>query len=127
MRDDIDKLIEETLSDEDKEILDHYGGERGFVAEALSAFTHGPSPWVIWFVYIAQAVFFVIGVYLAWQFFQTADVLIALRYGLSALLFMIMAAIFKSGMGIRIETNRTIREIKRVELQVAMLRAKMDE
>ena len=123
MRDEIDKLIEETLSAEDRELLDQYGAERGFFAEALSSF-RGQSAWVIWLIYITQIVFFGIGVYLAWHFFEAQDVIIALRYGLSALLMFLMGAIMKGGMGMRIESNRVIHEVKRLELQVAILKAK---
>ena len=126
MRNDIDKLIEETLSAEDRELLDRYGAQQGFFAQAISAF-RGPTSWLIWVIYIAQIVFFLIGTYLAWRFFEVRDVTIALRYGLSALLMFLMGAIMKIGMGIRMETDRAIREVKRLELQVAILKAKTSE
>ena len=123
---DLDKLIEEALGTEDAELLTRYGGERGFFAEALSAF-QGPTAWVIWLIYIVQIVMFGIGVYFTWHLFQTADLMIGLRYGLGALLMFLMGAILKTGMGMRIETNRIIREVKRLELQVARERTRRPE
>jgi Family of unknown function (DUF6768) len=115
---DIDKLIDETLSAEDRDLLNRYGGELGFFAEAMSAF-RGPRAWVFWLVNTVQALLFFLGLYLAWRFFQSQDVIIALRFGLSALLSFLMGAVLKMGMGMMIESNRVIREVKRLELQVA--------
>ena len=120
---DIDKLIEETLNDEERELLDRYGAEQGFFADAFDAF-RGPTAWVIWIVYLAQIILFFCGVYLAWRFFDSADAVTALRFGLSALLLFIMGAILKAGVGARIESNRIIREIKRLELRLALAAAR---
>jgi hypothetical protein len=38
----------------------------------------------MWFIYATQALMFLAGVYLAWQFFQETELLPALRLGLSA-------------------------------------------
>jgi uncharacterized membrane protein YciS (DUF1049 family) len=120
---DIDKLIEDTLNAEDRELLDRYGGERGFFTEAMGAF-RGRRGWVFSVATCANVVLFFGGAYLAWRFFQVEDLIVALRYGMGALLLFIMAAVMKIGMGVMIEGNRVVREIKRLELQVARERAK---
>ena len=123
---DIDKLIEDTLNAEDRELLDRYGGERGFFAEAMAAF-RGRRGRVFSLAYSANIILFFGGTYLAWRFFQAEEVIIALRYGLGALLLFVMAAVMKIGMGVMIESNRVVREIKRLELQVARDRARRAE
>lgn len=125
MRDDIDKVIAEALSAEDRALLERYGEDRGFFAQLTAAF-RGPMAGVVWLVYIAQAIMFFVGVYLAWHFFRETDVLVALRFGLSAVVMFTMAVVMKTAMGTVGESNRVIREVKRLELQVAMLKARLD-
>lgn len=123
MRDDIDKLIEEALSAEDQALLERLGPNAGFFGQMAGAF-RGSGGGIMLFLFIFQGLMALLGIYLAVCFFKETHVLMALHYGFTALALLVLGAIMKMAVGMRAETNRAIREIKRLELQVAMLKAK---
>ena len=122
MTPDIDKLISEALEEDERELLEKIGNEPGYFAQAFSIF-RGPRAWVIWLMYIFNIISFIGFVYAAWHFFGTDDPILALRWGLSALVLFKFASFAKGAMGIHGETNRILREVRRLELQVLKLRA----
>lgn len=115
----VDELIGQALSDEDRALLARHG-EPGYMTQAFGLF-RGPLAWVMWLVYVLGALSFVAGAYAAWQMVTSSDVLMAVKWGVGALLLLQLSTLFKSFMGSHMETNRMLREIKRVELQVSML------
>ncbi len=117
---DLDKLIEETLREADRG-GPGAGGEPGYFRQALALFS-GRLAWVHWTIMIAQAGFFIAGVWCAVNFFNAADPLEALRWGLPGSVLLVYAAIFKSSLGPQMETNRLLMEIKRLELRLAQAR-----
>ena len=62
------------------------------------------------------------GVWAAWHFFQAGDPVSQLRWGLPAATLLILATILKMALLPRMETNHIIRELKRLELQLALKR-----
>jgi hypothetical protein len=70
-------------------------------------------------IMLAQSLLFVAGVYLAWLFFHATDTLQAMQYGFPAAVLIIMSGVMKMAMWPSIQTNRVLRELKRVELQIA--------
>jgi hypothetical protein len=117
----VDELIGQALTDEDRALLARHG-EPGYVAQAFGLFC-GPLAWVMWLVYVVGAVAFVAGVYALWQMFVTADVLTAVKWGVASLFLFQFTTLAKGFMGSHMEANRMLRELKRVELQVSLLRA----
>ena len=118
--DKFDELIAKALTDEDRALLSRHG-EPGYFAQALGMF-RGPLAWVIWLVYVVGGVAFVIAVYAIWQMSVATDVLAAVKWGMASVLLFQFTVLAKTYMGTHMETNRMLLEIKRVELQVAMLR-----
>ena len=118
----LDRMIDETLDREMKELLARMGEEPGFFAQALGVFG-GRTGWVNILLLIVQSVAFIAGVWAAWNFFQAADPVTQLRWGLPAAVLLIMAAILKMSLIPRMETNLVIRELKRIELQIARRQA----
>ena len=116
---DIDNMIEEALGQEEREILRRMGGEPGFFAQAFGVF-RGPTGWVNVVMMVAQAAIFIVGVWAAWHFFLAADPVSQLRWGLPAATLLILATILKMALLPRMETNLVIRELKRLELQLAL-------
>ncbi len=68
---------------------------------------------------VVQGLVFIAGVWATWHFFQAGDALAALRWGLPAAVLLLMALIIKMALWPTMQTNRVIRELKRLELQVA--------
>jgi hypothetical protein len=71
---------------------------------------------------VAQTLLFLTGAWAAWHFFQAADPVSQLRWGLPAATLLILATILKMSLVPRMETNQIIRELKRLELQLALKR-----
>jgi hypothetical protein len=118
---DIDTMIEEALGQEEREVLRRIGEEPGFFGQVFGIF-RGPTGWVNILLMVAQAVIFIAGAWAAWHFFQAGDPVSQLRWGLPAATLLILATILKMSLVPRMETNQIIRELKRLELQLALKR-----
>lgn len=119
MMQDIDRMIDEALDAEERELLRTLD-EPGFFSQAFGVFG-GPGGWANIVMMVAQAVLFIGGVIAAWSFFQADDAVSQLRWGLPAAVLLILATMIKMALIPRMESNRVLREVKRVELQVARM------
>lgn len=115
--DKIDKMIAEALSAEETDMLQGTE-ELGYFALGLSQF-RGPLGWVTWVVMLVQAAMFIAGVWCAWQFFGATDMVVALKWGLSASTLMVMATVLKLSLMPQMQADRVIRAVKRLELLIA--------
>ena len=114
----LDDLISEALDAEDRELLDQYGKEPGFFVQALSIF-RGSLGWVMAVVMLLVFVFVGLTLWTGLNFFSTTDPVMSLRWGLSAVVCANVILFLRSVLMQQISTNRVMREIKRLELQVA--------
>lgn len=117
---DHDRMIDDALEAEEKELLRRIGDEPGFVQQAMGMFG-GRTGWVSVVLMVVQGAAFVGGAWAAWNFFLAEDILGALRWGLSGSVLLLMSLIIKMAMWPTFEANRLMRELKRVELQIARL------
>ena len=115
---DLDKMIDAALDRETRELLDRIGDEPGFFSQAFGVF-RGTTGWVNVILAVVQAVAFIAGAWAAWQFFQADDPVTQLRWGLPSAVLLIQGLIIKMALVPRLETNIVIRELKRIELQIA--------
>jgi len=115
---DIDRMIDEALDAEERELLHSIGEEPGFFSQALGIFG-GPTGWVNVVMMIAQAALFLAGAWAALHFFQAGDPVAQLRWGLPAAVLLIVATVMKMALLPRMESNRVMRELKRIELHLA--------
>lgn len=113
----LDQLIEEALSDQDKDII-RETQELGWFALGASQFT-GKLGWVSWVLMIAQITLFLLAVWAGWHFFAATEILAALKWGLSSATLVIVATILKTSLMPQIQADRIMRELKRVELMIA--------
>ena len=116
----IDDLIGRALTEEDRALLASHG-ESGYLAQAFGLF-RGPMAWVMWLVNVAAGVAFASGAYAIWRMFGTTEPLLAVKWGVAALFLFQVTTLCKTFMGSRMEANRLLRELKRVELQISLLR-----
>lgn len=115
---DLDQLIDEALDVEERALLRSIGEEPGFFAQASGVFS-GTTAWVNMLLMVVQAALFIAGVWAAWNFFESGDALTAMRWGFPAAVLLLMALIIKLSIWPTMQTNRVIRELKRIELQIA--------
>lgn len=118
--DKFDEMIGRAMSNEDRALLARYG-EQGYVSQAMGLF-RGPMGAVMALVYASVLATFTGAAYAFWRMTAAADTTAAVQWGVGALALFQMTALAKSYMGSHMEANRMIREIKRLELQVSMLR-----
>jgi hypothetical protein len=117
---DVDQLIDEALDAEERELLRSIGDEPGFV-ERMLGMTGPEIVWMIWVMMIFQTLMFVAGLYAAWMFFEAGDPVTQLRWGLPGAVLLLMALLVKLAVPPAIQTKRLMRELKRIEVQIASL------
>ncbi|HVL79948.1 MAG TPA: DUF6768 family protein [Sphingomicrobium sp.] len=115
---DLDQMIDEALDADERAILRDIGEEPGFFSQAFGIFS-GTTGWVNALLMVVQTILFFAGAWAAWNFFQSTDALEALRWGLPAAVLLLMALIVKLSLWPTIQANRLMRELKRIELQLA--------
>lgn len=116
----IDELIGQALTEEDRALLASHS-EPGYLTQAFGLF-RGPMAGVMWLVNIASGAAFLGGAYAVWRMFGASDSLVAVKWGVASLFLFQVTTMCKTFMANRMEANRLLRELKRVELQVSLLR-----
>ncbi|MBI2398385.1 MAG: DUF6768 family protein [Pseudolabrys sp.] len=116
----LDELIGQALTDEDRALLASHG-EPGYLTQAFGIF-RGPLAWVMWFVNFAGGLAFIAGAYAVWKLFGTTEPVAAVQWGIGALFLFQVTTLCKTFMGNQMQTNRMLREMKRLELQISLLR-----
>ena len=115
-----DELIERALTAEDRELLARHA-EPGYFAQAAGLF-RGHLGWIAWLTYLTALAAFAGFGYAFWRMWTAEEALVAIRFAALAVVLFQYTAMAKGFLGAQMEGNRAVREIKRVELQVAMLR-----
>lgn len=115
---DLDRLIDEALDGEERELLRGIGEEQGYMAQVTGLFV-GRTGWVSALLMLVQGFLFIAGVWAGWHFFEATDPLAALRWGLPAGVMLLMSLTIKMAMWPTLHLNRLMREMKRIELQIA--------
>jgi hypothetical protein len=117
---DIDRLIDEALGAEEADLLRRIGGRPGLTERMFGLY--GGAPAMVGMVMAVQVVLAAAGVWAGWRFFQATDPVTQLRWGLPAAVLVLMALIVKATLGPTLFHNRVLRELKRIELQLARAR-----
>lgn len=115
----VDDLIRDALETEEQALFENEP-EPGYFKQAIGLF-RGPLGWVIWLVYVWQILTGAGAVYALWRLFGASDPVMAVKWGVAAILLALFAVTVKNFMGAHLEANRVLREIKRIELRVALL------
>ena len=115
-----DDTILRALAEEDRDLLARHA-EPGYPAQALAMF-RGRLGWVTTLAYVTALVAFIGFGYTFWRAWTADDALAAVKFGTLAVVLFQYTAMAKGFLGNHIEANRTLREMKRIELQMALLR-----
>ena len=115
---DVDMLIDEALDAEERDLLRSIGAEQGFITQVFGIF-RGRTGWVSMAMIGAQVITAIGGAWAAWRFFEADDVLTALHWGLPAAVLLVVSTMIKTALFPMIHANRLMRELKRIELQIA--------
>jgi len=120
--DDLDQKIEAALSAEDRAILAKFG-EQGVFGQWFGVYD-GAVRGIAVFATIITFALFLAAVYCGRKFLGADEAIDAARWGVGAILLMVMVGFLKLWFWLRMESNRVLREIKRLELQIARANAR---
>lgn len=120
---DIDKLIKETLTQEEAKFYDDLD-EQNLIG-MLGGLFRGKNSWLIILMNVMTLIFFFLFVYCIVQFFGTNEQTELLKWGFGAICFLIGVSMLKVFAWMQMDKNAILREMKRLELQVSSLSGKM--
>lgn len=110
----LDDLIHDALKDQEKAVI-RETQELGWIQLSLSQFS-GKLGWVTWVIMLTQTAMFIGGVYCAVQFYNAMDVLIAVKWGITGSVLLVLGLTLKTSLMPQMQADRVIREVKRLEL-----------
>jgi hypothetical protein len=120
---DIDDAIRGALSEEDARLLERFRADLPLPQQLMDSF-RGQLAWLNVLSWIMGFVIFAVGVYCAWRFLTVSDVAAMLRWALGVIIAGMGLQLIKLFSWMEIEKNAIVREVKRLELQVARLSAR---
>ncbi len=120
----LDKKIRDALREEDAEIFDDIGGEPSMLEMVFETF-RGKHRWLVLLTMFWTLVFFVLGVLSAVQFFTREDPREMLLWAIGFIFCMSAVSMMKVWFWMELNKNAITREIKRLELQIARLAARI--
>lgn len=115
-----DELIAKGLSARDRALLAE-PGEPGYLAQ-VGAMARGRLGWTVLLSGAVQVIATLAMVYALWRTLAADQALAAVQWGVGAVLLGQAVVLLKGYLGQHLQANRVMREIKRVELQVALWR-----
>ncbi len=115
--DDLDRKIEEALNEDDRAVLAKFG-EQSVFGQWFGVYDGALRGLAIFATILTFALFFA-AVYCGWKFLGAVEAIDAARWGAGAVMLMVMVGFLKLWFWFRMEANRILREIKRLELQIA--------
>lgn len=122
---DIDEKILEALSSEDQEVMANYNKELGLFGLMAESFKGKLGVWMIIF-FIMILVFAVVSFYSIINFFCVEEIIPKLNWMAISLIAVIAVIFLRLTYWTQLIHLSTIREVKRLELQVSLLAKKLD-
>lgn len=116
----LDRAIRDALSKEDAEFLSRFEDHSTPVGEVLDTFR---GRWALMNAFAAVITFAMFGafVFCTWRMFGTVDARDTVLWSVGAIIAMLGVAMLKMYFWMEINKNAVLREVKRLELQVARL------
>jgi len=112
-----DQMIADALTTQDRALLSEMQ-EPNFFVQALGLM-RGRNGWVAMVMLVVQTVMFVAAVWAGWRFYMATEVLVALKWGLSAAVLALMATQLKMALVPQMQADRVLRALRRLELRLA--------
>ncbi len=122
----IDQEIKQALADEDAEVYARFAEEPSMLAMGLEVLNSRNRLLTV-MVVIVMTAFMAIGIYSLWRFSSTQETKALMGWAMSFGFSMMAVSMLKIWAWMEIEKNSTIREIKRLELQVARLSQRLGD
>lgn len=113
----LDQMIEDALGAEDRALFQRFG-ERGLMGETAELFT-GKMGWWNALSSLVQVALFAAALYATSKFLTLEDPVFVLRWGVAASVLFMAMSVIKLMHWQQMQSNRVIREVKRLQLQLA--------
>ncbi len=119
---DLDQQIQQALDAEERELFEQFG-EQGIFTQWFSVY-QGKQGWIAILSTFVMVILFGGAAYAGWNFLHSSGGLEAAHWGAVTWFLMTMVAFMKLWFWMRMESNRVLREVKRIELQISRLQLK---
>ncbi|MFN3960675.1 MAG: DUF6768 family protein [Parvularculaceae bacterium] len=113
----LDQMIEDALGAEDRALFARFG-DQGLVGEIGGLFS-GKTGWWVVLTSLVQIALFAGALYAAMQFLTLDDPVLVIRWGIAAAVWFMAMSVIKLMHWQQMQANRVIREVKRLQLQLA--------
>ena len=120
---DIDKLIKETLTEEEAKFYDDL--EEQNLLQMFGGLFSGKNKWLIILMNIVQILFFILFIRCAIMFVEATETNDLIRWGIYGFATLLAQSMLKMFSWMQMDKNALLREIKRLELQISSLSGKM--
>ena len=115
----IDKLIKETLTQEEAKFYDEL--EEQNIFQMMFGVFKGKNSWIHIVISIVQVAWFVLFIYCAIQFFNTDETNELIRWGIFGSFSIMASSMLKLYTWMQMDKKAILREVKRLELLVSSL------
>jgi len=122
----LDDAIHQALTEEDKDFLARFEKEPNSIEQMTSVF-RGPLAWIYIAFVIAAVILAPIGLFALVQFINATELRPLFHWGLATVGILVILSVVRMVFFMQINTNRVLRELKRLELQVARLAVRGDK
>jgi len=120
---DIDELIKETLSPDEAKIYEAL--EEQNIFQMIMGIFKGKNKWIMLMMNLMTFVFFGLFIYCIVQFFEVETTKEHLKWGFGSIIFVFGVSMLKVFTWMQMDKNALLREMKRLELQIASLARKI--
>jgi threonine/homoserine/homoserine lactone efflux protein len=120
---DIDKLIKETLTQEEAKFYDELDEQN--VLEMLGGLFKGKNSWIMYVMNFMTLVFFVGFIICIVKFFDTENTNELIMWSVGGIIALLAVSMLKIFAWLQMDKNALLREMKRLELQISSLSGKM--
>ena len=120
---DIDQLIKDTLSQDEAKFYDAL--EEQNIFQMVMGIFKGKNKWIMLMMNVMTFIFFGLFIYCIVQFFEVETTKELLKWGFGSIIFVLGVSILKVFAWMQMDKNALIREMKRLELQIASLAGKI--
>tara|TARA_R110002124_G_scaffold83048_1_gene217686 strand:+ start:1527 stop:1904 length:378 start_codon:yes stop_codon:yes gene_type:complete len=118
----IDKLIKETLTQEEAKFYDEL--EQQTIFEMIGGLFQGKNKWIMYMMNFMTLIFFGLFVYCTVQFFNTTETNELIKWGVGGLVFLFGVSMLKIFAWMQMDKNALLRELKRLELLITSASSK---
>ncbi|MFD2561148.1 DUF6768 family protein [Aquimarina rubra] len=122
---DIDKLIKETLTNEEAKFYDELDEQN--LLEMVGGLFKTRNSWIIIIMFIVNLVVFGLFIYCLIQFLNTDNTNELIRWSAAGFFCIMITGMLKLFSWMQMDKNALLREIKRLELQISSIAAKYDK